>query len=472
MAGTAFYVRDKKNKLVRAKFFQYEGKPYVDANTSHARSIPLYDASGKLLPTQNVSGYLIVPDDFNIKNSIRFARMISGVMTSSNVSLNGEVQGGLSQALGMMVGAFGYGPQDLQRNYNGRTRQPSVLGFTDAASFNLGLISAYSGIPLSWANEGGGIFNRVVSRFLHKKRPLDTSGVDGLSKLNETSIKAGYQFSSMLPGSANYLPLHRAAREIGKAQKSVSVAPKISITRVHTGGGRTGLPTVVGVPATLRAPRSGAANGAVERSSVGARLTSSGASFAAVSVTGSTALMLWGLRPYASAMPARPALAWSDYASAPAATKKGVLACAVVASRSRRLVVSAMRGEKAWRSAELALQRRPAIAAAGETTGGLPRAAARIARLSALASVAPVRQRAEAGSLAPASAVKRTFVPTDAKATQAPRFAQRDTDASDDRGFRQKLRKFFDQEARLPPSGATGFDPRLSPAWPGLKLPA
>jgi hypothetical protein len=33
------------------------------------------------------------------------------------------------------------------------------------------------------------------------------------------------------------------------------------------------------------------------------------------------------------------------------------------------------------------------------------------------------------------------------------------------------LADLLNREARLPPSGTTGFDPRLSPAWPGLKLP-
>jgi hypothetical protein len=32
------------------------------------------------------------------------------------------------------------------------------------------------------------------------------------------------------------------------------------------------------------------------------------------------------------------------------------------------------------------------------------------------------------------------------------------------------LAELLNREARLPPSGTTGFDPRLSPAWPGLKL--
>ncbi len=33
------------------------------------------------------------------------------------------------------------------------------------------------------------------------------------------------------------------------------------------------------------------------------------------------------------------------------------------------------------------------------------------------------------------------------------------------------LAALLDREARLPPSGATGFDPRLTPAWAGQKLP-
>ncbi|MDE8348938.1 MAG: hypothetical protein POG74_05560 [Acidocella sp.] len=33
------------------------------------------------------------------------------------------------------------------------------------------------------------------------------------------------------------------------------------------------------------------------------------------------------------------------------------------------------------------------------------------------------------------------------------------------------VREFLDHQARLPPSGATMFDPRLTPAWPGLKMP-
>ena len=35
----------------------------------------------------------------------------------------------------------------------------------------------------------------------------------------------------------------------------------------------------------------------------------------------------------------------------------------------------------------------------------------------------------------------------------------------------QALRDFFFQQSRLPPSGATAFDPRLTPEWAGVKLP-
>jgi hypothetical protein len=35
----------------------------------------------------------------------------------------------------------------------------------------------------------------------------------------------------------------------------------------------------------------------------------------------------------------------------------------------------------------------------------------------------------------------------------------------------QALEDYFTRQARLPPSGATAFDPRLTPAWAGVKLP-
>ncbi len=37
--------------------------------------------------------------------------------------------------------------------------------------------------------------------------------------------------------------------------------------------------------------------------------------------------------------------------------------------------------------------------------------------------------------------------------------------------FSHMLDDYFIRQARLPPSGATAFDPRLTPAWAGLKLP-
>ncbi len=35
----------------------------------------------------------------------------------------------------------------------------------------------------------------------------------------------------------------------------------------------------------------------------------------------------------------------------------------------------------------------------------------------------------------------------------------------------QALNDYFSRQSRLPPSGTTAFDPRLTPAWAGLKLP-
>lgn len=35
----------------------------------------------------------------------------------------------------------------------------------------------------------------------------------------------------------------------------------------------------------------------------------------------------------------------------------------------------------------------------------------------------------------------------------------------------QALRSYFFRQSRLPPSGGTGFDPRLTPLWAGIKIP-
>ncbi len=37
--------------------------------------------------------------------------------------------------------------------------------------------------------------------------------------------------------------------------------------------------------------------------------------------------------------------------------------------------------------------------------------------------------------------------------------------------FADALDDYFFRQSRLAPMGGTGFDPRLSPAWAGLKLP-
>ncbi|MCB5945719.1 hypothetical protein, partial [Acidocella sp. KAb 2-4] len=41
----------------------------------------------------------------------------------------------------------------------------------------------------------------------------------------------------------------------------------------------------------------------------------------------------------------------------------------------------------------------------------------------------------------------------------------------DERDLAQALRAYFFRQSRLPPAGAAGFDPRLTPAWAGIKIP-
>jgi hypothetical protein len=141
-----FYVKDKSSGNLVAEQYLYDnnGNPVTDPNISIAKNIGIYDSSGILLPTQNVNGYLIVLADYTVQNAINFAQSVAGQLLFTPITEEGP--SGLLMALGMMTAAFiEYGSQDLQRTYDGLTSNSSatfVSAFTDAASFNLGLVSA------------------------------------------------------------------------------------------------------------------------------------------------------------------------------------------------------------------------------------------------------------------------------------------------------------------------------------------
>jgi hypothetical protein len=72
-----------------------------------------------------------------------------------------------------------------------------------------------------------------------------------------------------------------------------------------------------------------------------------------------------------------------------------------------------------------------------------------------------------AGQVAPRAADANSIV---SQASTKPKVAAYGT--VDQRQLGRALAELLDQQGRLPPTGATGFDARLTPAWAGQKLPA
>ncbi len=116
------------------------------------------------------------------------------------------------------------------------------------------------------------------------------------------------------------------------------------------------------------------------------------------------------------------------------------------------------------------------FAAIGLASSHLPSIAPRMAP--------PGRPAAAQGGMTDEGAAARGA----ANGVTGPRFAARATGGEVDTGataatnpaasaehrkaLKLALQEYFDQQSRLPPNGATGFDPRLTPAWPALQLPA
>ena len=197
-----FFVRSNAGQLVAAKFLSYNGSYVVDPNAATATGTKIYDANGSLIAHANPSGYLIVPENYTIDGTLVFANQVGAQF--SNTGTVGSTIAGTTAALGMMTLAYvPNGSHDFQRTYPGSTGvNPDcfVGGFTDAASFDLGLVAGYSGIGKQAALTGGGLLN-----LFHKVRKsnIDISGADFNTAVNANSINAGAQFADQLMSSSS-----------------------------------------------------------------------------------------------------------------------------------------------------------------------------------------------------------------------------------------------------------------------------
>ena len=157
-----FYVHTRAGQTVDAQFLLYNSVVVLDANDSTAQNARIYDDAGTLIPDANPNGYLIVPLDYTIASALALAQSITDVGAAA-----GDIPDKYADELKALAAMFKQGGiGDLQRTYNGLTwngaNNPNgeafVGAFTDAASFNLGLVTQQSDLSLLAAQFGGGAY--------------------------------------------------------------------------------------------------------------------------------------------------------------------------------------------------------------------------------------------------------------------------------------------------------------------------
>ena len=203
MATPVFYVGaldgngNVASRSIPATFLYVNGQPVVDPIAGNSQKYNIYDDAGNIIQNANPNNYLIVPASYTITEALGFASQVSNLITSS----------GVPTALATMTGAFTQGgSQDLQRNLQWNIPSGLVVpAFTDAASFNLGLVTGSSGLPLAASTFGGGTENVVNSYYQDLKQAfglqgqtIDTSGSFGLSAANTANINAGFQAAAAI----------------------------------------------------------------------------------------------------------------------------------------------------------------------------------------------------------------------------------------------------------------------------------
>jgi hypothetical protein len=120
---------------------------------------------------------------------------------------------GLHDALAQMTAAFlPGGSEDLQRHPQWGIPKGSVVpAFVGSASNHLGFVTAAAGLPMDWAEIGGGAANgaNAVRQFLRRLGgrewdAIDTGGPYWLSKQNHANIADGYAagLASVTPPAA------------------------------------------------------------------------------------------------------------------------------------------------------------------------------------------------------------------------------------------------------------------------------
>jgi hypothetical protein len=191
--------RDDDSKIhgyVPSKFLMRNGAYVVDPIPGASQNAYLYsDGSGSNKTNgkmANPNNYIVVPANHSEQEARDFAAALA---TVSKI--------GVGPTLALMTSAFWPGgSQELQRNPRWRIPPNSfVPAYKSAASDHFGYITGAAGLPRELAEIGGGAHNLYswaigkVSNLINdaqSSHPIEVSGKDGLSRINEANIAQGH----------------------------------------------------------------------------------------------------------------------------------------------------------------------------------------------------------------------------------------------------------------------------------------
>jgi hypothetical protein len=201
MSDRVFYVgaQDKESNVtgyVPAKFLTLNGKPVVDPAPGGSQVGYIYaDGSDKYKTrgeAANPNNYLIVPANYTEQHARAFAAEIANTVGLGPV--------GQALALHRMYNAFWpNGPQDLQTHPQwGIPENSFVPAFTGGASYHLGSVTRWAGLPEKVSEIGGGIPH-------WRSRPSVESEFPGLSQRNYKDISKGFADAGVARNGASPL---------------------------------------------------------------------------------------------------------------------------------------------------------------------------------------------------------------------------------------------------------------------------
>jgi hypothetical protein len=209
MSDRIFYVGSQKDRrftgYVPAKFITLNGQHVVDPTPGGSQNAYIYADGSDKYKTRgeiaNPNNYLIVPANYTEQQTRAFAADVANTL---NQVYPEDTTGtmGATRANAQMSDAFSQGgSQDLQRNPQWGIPKGSVVpAFVGSASYHLGSVTRWSGMPRELAEIGGGMAN-LENRYI--KQPLqylkggewgsiDTSGPHFLSQHNYANLSKGY----------------------------------------------------------------------------------------------------------------------------------------------------------------------------------------------------------------------------------------------------------------------------------------